>query len=498
MKLFTSFLLLALVSAPVFSAFTDDTATMLAAADGDATDVEFIRTALDTATDYATTVGIVEADYTSAAADSAAILAILGALDVADLATQLGTVDTAIDTFALCGVAQTGGDTDCVCGGVFTAVSVDDTCAEDTDLTDDVIATIENWVGYAKVSGTAALPYFSADDLAAFADGTGAWENASCYAEDTWVDDCLEAYTVLRALWDDGDVSADALTDGGLDATTLATVLYEYEVASDDGAEIFLALAGLFDDSDDAAWTDDLLEDLAGLFCDADGALNDAEATVAAVADFEAGDFYAEDFTAFLGAGAFDLETAGADLTDAEAADWLWVDALCPGAAGTSFAANIDAWIELFTELDGEFDLTPTCNAELTADVAEGSDDYVDGGASDTACPVCLDEAAIEALTEDDDDFALAALRSSEEGSLHFCQAAAAAAAGAGAAGEGAAEDKLDLSGFDSIEDACGEDEEAETYEACVAAWELMEELAAGREFVMGISLLATLALLWK
>jgi len=174
------------------------------------------------------------------------------------------------------------------------------------------------------------------------------------------------------------------------------------------------------------------------------------------------------------------------------------VDALCPGAAGTSFADNIDAWIALFTDLDGKFDLTPTCNAELTADVAEGADGYVDGGASDTACPVCLDEAAIEALTEADDDFAYAALRSSEEGSLHFCQAAGAGDAGAGAAGEGAAEEELDLSGFDSLEDACGEDEEAETYAACVAAWELIEEAAAGREFVMGISLLATLALLWK
>lgn len=497
MKLFTSFLLLALVSAPVFSAFTADTATMLAAADGDATDVEFIRLSVDTAGTYATAVVIDEADYTGAAADSAAILAILGALDVADLATQLGTVDTALGTFMACGAAQDG-DSDCVCGGVFTATSVDDACTEDDDLTDDIIATIENWVGYAKVSGTPALPYFSADDLTAFAAGAGAWENASCYAADTWVTDCLEAYTVLRALWDDGDVTADALTNGGLDATTLATVLYEYEVASDDGAETFLALAGLFDDSDDAAWTDDLMEDLAGLFCDADGALNDADATVTAVADFEAGDFYAEDFTAFLGAGAFDLETAGADLTEAQAADWLWVDALCPGAAGTSFADNIDAWIALFTELDGKFELTPTCNAELTADVAEGSDGYVDGGALDTACPVCLDEAALEALTEDDDDFALAAKRSSEEGSLHFCQAAAADAAGAGAAGEGAAEEKLDLSGFDSVEEACGEDEEAETYEACVEAWELMEELAAGREFVMGISLLATLALLWK
>jgi len=317
MKLFTSFLLLALVSAPVFSVFTDDTATMLAASDGDATDVEFIRLSVDTAGTYATAVEIAEADYTAAAADSAAILAILGALGVADLATQLGTVDTALGTFMLCGVAQGAGDTDCLCGGVFSFTSVNDECAEDDDMTADVIATIENWVGYAKVSGTPALPYFSADDLTAFAAGTGAWENASCYAADTWVTDCLEAYTVLRALWDDGDVTADALTNGGLDATTLATVLYEYEVASDDGAEIFLALAGLFDDSDDAAWTTDLLEDLAGLFCDADGALNDADATVAAVADFEAGDFYAEDFTAFLGAGAFDLETAGADLTEA-------------------------------------------------------------------------------------------------------------------------------------------------------------------------------------
>jgi len=169
---------------------------MLVAADGETGYIEFINLAIDTDNDYVTAVPITddESVYTDVAIDAEVLAAIVSGLD-STLTDELTSVDAALELFMACGVdSVTDSDTDCSCGGVFDVTEDDGAC--DGEIADDstTVSTIENWVGYAKVSTDPEMPYFSSADLATFAAGTGAWEDASCNIdvddEDNWVEDC--------------------------------------------------------------------------------------------------------------------------------------------------------------------------------------------------------------------------------------------------------------------------------------------------------------------
>lgn len=134
------------------------------------------------------------------------------------------------------------------------------------------------------------------------------------------------------------------------------------------------------------------------------------------------------------------------------------------------------------------------CNEELTADVDELAEGYT-GGAADKVCPPCLAEGE-EATFEG--DLANGITRTAYDSTatqddvVHFCLAAAASDAG----------DSTDTAGETTVaatlEEACPDDE-AEDYDECVEAFEALSDLVdSGRGFVLGFSLLAALALLWK
>lgn len=127
-----------------------------------------------------------------------------------------------------------------------------------------------------------------------------------------------------------------------MDATTVGAALLEYELAKD--STTFDALAVLFGDSESTFAEEgaDLLDELAGLFCDADGAVNDAEAFGTAYAAQSDVELTQEDFAEFADAAWLEADYA---YTADDAADWLWVDAICPGGLN---ADSVAAWATLF------------------------------------------------------------------------------------------------------------------------------------------------------
>jgi len=236
---------------------------------------------------------------------------------------------------------------------------------------------------------------------------------------------------MLRALWD-SDVEATELTAGGLNAEGILDALYEFEkeLQADDFQAIATAFAfGVDDDNADGAWGDDLQVALNAFFCNDSGALNTVDETVALADAFAevVGDFYQEDFDAFIVDSGLDIsantEDLAAALDSAAVDDYLWLDSICPGA-------TIDGWAALFTGLsDAAFDKEPICSEKdsagepLLVNLVDGDAAYVVGDTvANTACPPCRAVDA-EALTEEDENYALynGFERSSTTGSLHFC-----------------------------------------------------------------------------
>jgi len=234
----------------------------------------------------------------------------------------------------------------CECGGAFTPhADAATACSADDDLTADAELVIENWLGYAKIDATngGEIPGMLSDDLAKFKTAdAGVWETVSCFAdaEATVISQCGTDYDILRALWDSSDIDDAALLAGGLDAATLGDVLYEYELLSQ--AADFAGVAAAFEhgivDDADAVWDTDLQTALNALFCNASGALNTKDQTVEAAAAFAevVGDFYQEDFDAFITATELDITATTDELATALSAtatnDYLWLDSICSKA----------------------------------------------------------------------------------------------------------------------------------------------------------------------
>lgn len=187
------------------------------------------------------------------------------------------------------------------------------------------------------------LPWFSAADLAALK--LGSFKDTTCGTAtlgDEWTTDCKDTYDMLRALWDATTVTADELNNGGLDATLVGAALLEYESAAD--ATDFDALAVLFGaDGDLFADNGDILEELSALFCDATtGAVNDAAAFETAYGAQTDVTLTQEDFALFADAAWLVEDYTYAD---ADYADWLWVDAICPSGVN---ADTVATWVDLF------------------------------------------------------------------------------------------------------------------------------------------------------
>lgn len=133
------------------------------------------------------------------------------------------------------------------------------------------------------------------------------------------------------------------------------------------------------------------------------------------------------------------------------------------------------------------------CNKELTANVDENDAAYT-GGAADKVCPPCLadgEEATFEGDLANGITRTAYDSTATQDDVVHFCLAAASDAG-----------DSTDTAGETTVaatlEEACPDDE-AEDYDECVEAFEALSDLVdSGRGFVLGFSLLAALALLWK
>merc|ERR1711881_185866 len=493
MKLLYSFLLLAIVSAPVFSAISPETTTLYGGTPDVTADPAWL-VADTTLADSATAYGQATSGITNA------VDVILGLAGYENAAAMLTALETHVDDLYTCLAVEVGGAVGtCTRDGAGTGTGAEDNlCTADgveSALGDAGVLLLNQWLSAEKIV-TGELPVFDTATLAAISSGSWIDEDApaTCFVDDL-ITDCEDDYTMLRALWDSSDVTVEELAAGGLTVAKIPDALYEFELLSQ--ADAFSAIAAEFEhgvtaDNEDAAWDDDLQTALNGLFCGADGSLNTATETADALADFTdvVGDFYEEDFDAFITAGGWDLSVAADDLdSDGEAA-FLWLDSICIGT-------TIEDWIALFAALDGTFDLAPTCTEGVLVTLVEGDDGYsATDPVANTACPVCRADDA-DALVEGDDDFLYDALRSSEAGSLHFCIEEATDGGdgdgGDGGDGEGEGDSMVGV----DMDVACA-DLEGDLLDACEKAWETANPNASARGFVLGFSLLATLALLWK
>lgn len=137
---------------------------------------------------------------------------------------------------------------------------------------------------------------------------------------------------------------------------------------------------------------------------------------------------------------------------------------------------------------------------ELTENVAEDAEGYT-GGAADLVCPACLAEGEEATFGS---DLANGIVRTAYDASadqadvVHFCIAASDDGDdGADGADDGA--DDADAKKGQTLDEACPDTLTDDEFDACEALWEAANpDEASARGFVMGFSLLATLALLWK
>lgn len=266
--------------------------------------------------------------------------------------------------------------TQCTCGGPADGsfqleYAADGTaCASANVISADDVNWWTMWLGSTKLMGTTKkLPGFLDADLTAMS--TGAWTTVSCYAvaeeaaAGTGYTACATEYAILRALWDDLTFTTAQLTAGGLDATKIPDLLFDYEVNKSDTAT-WDDLATFFAGSK-TTWADSGFKraDFGDIFCK-DGALLDAaDIEVQAGFNSETGDFDLESLQWLL--SELDFELGGTFDSAFTASDYLWLSAICPGDGSTTFADHLEAWFDLLLVLadptkEGGFPRIADCN----------------------------------------------------------------------------------------------------------------------------------------